>query len=130
VPADAALAAAHAEALETLAADEEDADRRARLEFLAESLTLRGEPVELSTEALRAYVGTYGPRMITLDGGVLRYSRDGGPERVLTPVGDDRFLLGEENDFRLRFERDGDGRVVRIVGLYADGREEPHERAD
>jgi hypothetical protein len=130
VPADAALAAAHAEALETLAADEEDADRRARLEFLAESLTLRGEPVELSTEALRDYVGTYGPRVIALEGGVLRYSRDGGPERVLTPVGDDRFLLGEENDFRLRFERDGDGRVVRIVGLYADGREEPHERAD
>jgi hypothetical protein len=43
-------------------------------------------------------------------------------------VGQDRFLVGDLDDFRLRFERDAYGKVVRLVGAYSDGHEEPSER--
>jgi hypothetical protein len=36
--------------------------------------------------------------------------------------------VGDLNDFRIRFERDAGGSVVRLVGLYPDGTEEPNAR--
>ncbi|HWN41504.1 MAG TPA: hypothetical protein VNW71_04750 [Thermoanaerobaculia bacterium] len=48
----------------------------------------------------------------------------------LQPVGQDRFLVGDLDDFRIRFERDASGKVVRLVGLYPDGSEEPNPRGE
>jgi len=133
-PADQALDVAHAEALAVLAEAAEDPERKANLEFIAETMKLRlaaaDEAGGPSADELRAYVGTYGPRVVTFEGGALRYRRGDGPVLELEPVGGDLFLFAEETAFRLRFERDGEGRVVRIVGLYADGREEPHDREE
>ncbi len=46
----------------------------------------------------------------------------------LEPLGDDWFLVGELDYFRLRFERDDDGRVVRLVGVYDNGRTDANAR--
>jgi len=131
-PADQALDVAHAEAVAVLAGAAEDPERKANLEFIAGTMKLRLAAADgqagPSADELRAYVGTYGPRVITFEEGTLRYRRGDGPVLELEPVGDDLFLFAGETAFRLRFERAGDGRVVRIVGLYADGREEPHDR--
>jgi hypothetical protein len=48
----------------------------------------------------------------------------------LLPIGQDRFLVGDLDDFRIRFERDASGKVVRLVGQYSDGNEEPNERTE
>jgi len=131
-PADQALDVAHAEAVAVLAGAAEDPERKANLEFIAGTMKLRLAAADgqagPSADELRAYVGTYGPRVITFEEGTLRYRRGDGPVLELEPVGYDLFLFAGETAFRLRFERAGDGRVVRIVGLYADGREEPHDR--
>jgi hypothetical protein len=67
---------------------------------------------------------------VEIEGGGLTYRRGEGPRLPLTPVGGDAFLVGDLDQFRIRFERDEAGRVVRLVGLYADGREEPSARSE
>jgi hypothetical protein len=73
-----------------------------------------------------AYVGAYGPVVTLADGG-LWYQRPPGPQLRLLPIGGDRFLVGELDNFWIRFER-ADGRIVRLVGQQADGIEEPSAR--
>ena len=46
----------------------------------------------------------------------------------LLPIGQDRFLVDDIDDFRIRFERDASGSVVRLIDLHPDGTEEPHAR--
>lgn len=77
---------------------------------------------------MQAFVGTYGPRAISLEDGALWYQRGKIRRMQLLPVGQDRFLVGDLDDFRIRFERDASGKVVRLVGLYSDGSEEPNPR--
>ena len=130
VAADEAFDVAYTAALEELAERSEMPAEKTRLAFLAETLKLRRSPVELAAEDLQAYVGTYGPRVVRLAEGRLTYRRGEGRERLLLPVGGDRFLLDGMDGFRLRFERDEQGAVIRIVGLYDDGRQEPNDRSE
>lgn len=129
VPDGDALEVAHARALAAVAEAADDPRRKAEAEFAGRILEDRRHPAELSPADLEEYTGTFGPRVIASEGGTLHYRRGDGPPRELTPVGDDRFLVGDSLSFRVRFERDESGQVTRIVGLYADGREEPHERS-
>jgi retinol-binding protein 3 len=129
VPADQALEVAHLHALGAIQERAGDSDLAVRIGFLRESLAARQNPATLAEAELRAYVGSYGPREIRLEEGRLEYRRDQGPWQGLTPMGSDRFLVGDLHSFHIRFERDAEGRVARLVGLYDDGREEPHPRA-
>lgn len=128
VPAPEALAAAHARALGAVAEKAADPAQKVELEFVRGVLEDRSKPVNLSAAELQAFVGTYGPRNITLEDGALWYQRGGGRKVRLQPVGQDRFLVGDFDNFRVRFERDAGGKVVRLVGSYPDGSEEPNAR--
>jgi retinol-binding protein 3 len=131
VPAGEALARAHRMAIEALAEKAEDPERKRQLAWTARMMEDRAKaPGELAAAELAAYAGTYGPRIVEAEGGRLTYRRGEGVRHPLIPVGGDAFLVGELDSFRLRFERDAAGRVVRLVGLYDDGREEPSERSD
>lgn len=130
VPADQALARAHQMAVAELAEKATEPEDRRRLAWTARMIEDRGKAVTLPPDDLAAYAGAYGPRTIEADGGGLVYRRGEGPRLPLTPVGGDAFLVGDLDQFRLRFERDDSGRVVRLVGLYADGREEPSARTE
>ncbi|HET9212697.1 MAG TPA: S41 family peptidase [Thermoanaerobaculia bacterium] len=124
-----ALAVAHARALTAVAEKATDPRQKAEIEFTRGMVEDRGKPpASLSPAELQAFAGTYGPRTITLDNGTLWYQRGKGRRQRLLPLGQDRFLVGDLEDFRLRFERDASGTVVRLVGLYADGTEEPSAR--
>jgi hypothetical protein len=129
VAADQALARAHEMALAALAERATDPEERRRLAWDARMIADRGKRVTLAGTELAAYAGSYEPRLVELEDGTLFYRRAGGPRHPLVPVGGDEFLVGELTDFRLRFERDAGGRVVRLVGLYADGSEEPSPRS-
>jgi hypothetical protein len=130
VPAAESLGTAHELALDELSEGETDPARRAALEWARDEIRSRREPVELSRREAAALVGDYGPRRVSLASGRLHDQRDGGAKHVLTAMGDDRFRVGELDFFRLRFERNAAGRVVRLEGQYSGGRTDAHERAN
>lgn len=73
--------------------------------------------------------GKYGPRHITLEGGQLYYQREGRSKIKLLPLDGSTFLLDGLGTFRVRFVEDGEGRVTKLAGLYADGQEDESPRA-
>ncbi|MCG8455660.1 MAG: S41 family peptidase, partial [Holophagales bacterium] len=129
VPAAHAFDMAYRKALDDLLAATEDPTRRAGLEWALDGIVDGSELPVLDAAALEAYVGTYGPRVIELRDGGLHYQRSGGPSRRLAPLAEDVFALEGVDYFRIRFERDADGRVQTLVGLYQDGREESSPRS-
>ncbi len=130
VPAAEALAVAQARALAAVAEKATDPAQKAVVEFVRGVLEDRRKPASLSAAELQAFAGTYGPRTIIAEDGALWYQRGKGRRLRLLAVGQDRFLVGDLDDFRIRFERDASGSVVRLVGLYPDGTEEPNSRGD
>ena len=78
---------------------------------------------------MKKYVGTYGPRRIFIDDGNLYYQREDRDRHKLEPMGDGVFRVGELDYFRLTFEKDDSGKVVRIVGNYDNGRTDGNDRS-
>lgn len=101
-----------------------------RIEWLREGVDAAAVEYQPTAEELGTYVGEYGPRRIQLEGAGLMYSRDGGTPRSLTPMAEDLFALDGNASFRMRFERDAQGQVVAIIGLYADGRTDRSPRSN
>ncbi len=122
-----ALDVAHSRALAALAEKATDPEQKAAVEFVRNVLEDRRKPATLSAAELQAFAGTFGPRTITLEDGALWYQRGRNRKWRLQPLGQDRFLVGDLNDFRIRFERDG-GTVQRLIASYADGNEERNTR--
>ena len=127
-PAPEALEVAHTRALATMAEKSADPAHKTELEFLRGLLEDRRKPVTLSAAEMQAFAGAYGPRTISVQDGALWYQRGNGRKQRLLPVGQDRFLVGDLDSFRIRFERDASGNVTRLIGLYSNGNEEPHAR--
>ena len=128
VPAAEALDVAHSRALAAVAGKATDPEQKASVEFVRNVLEDRRKLTALSAAEMQAYAGTFGPRTITLEDGALWYQRGKNRKMKLQPVGQDRFLVGDLNDFRIRFERDGGGSVQRLIANYADGNEERNSR--
>jgi hypothetical protein len=123
VPAAQALTVAHSRALAAIAGKSIDPEVKATATLVHQILEGRLHPVIVPAGELAAMVGTYGPRRVTLEGGVLLYQRDDQPRQLLLPIGNDQFLVGDLNDRLMRFERGSNGKIVRMVGV-AVGREE------
>jgi hypothetical protein len=128
VPVEQALDTAHADALQKLIEAEQDAQYKAGLEWALEGIESRLSPVEISKKEMRQYVGSYGPRRVFIEDDALWYRREDRPAYRLQPLGEDRFLVGDLDYFRLAFERDDRGRIVRIVGMYDSGRTDSNDR--
>ena len=71
VPAAEALEVAHAKALAAIAAKATDPRIKAEAEFTRGLLEDRRAPVTLSADEMQAYVGSYGPRVVSLENGAL-----------------------------------------------------------
>lgn len=85
------------------------------------------------TEAQKIeYAGQYGPRTISVEGDALVYAREGTNRGAMTmiPLAKDLFGFDEIDWFRLSFERDDQGKVVAVVGLYQSGQRDRNARAD
>jgi hypothetical protein len=128
VPEEQALDAAYADALKKLIEAEEDEQIVAGYQWAMNGLDSRLHPIELSKKQMKDYIGRYGPRRIFIEDGVLYYQRDDRPRLALEPMGEDLFRVGDLDYFRLSFERNESGKVVRIIGLYDNGRRDQHER--
>ncbi len=124
-----ALLVAHQHALETIAKKEADPAVAAKLRWDMATLKARIQPAVVAPKQLARLVGVYGPRAITLDDGVLYYQREGRSRTALVALSHAVFMPEGLDHFRVRFEEEN-GEIVRLVGLYDDGREEPSARTD
>ena len=86
----------------------------------------------MTAERLREYEGDFDTRHVELRDGALFYYREGTDDptpRRLYPISDDTFVLKDFDFFRLRFDRESDGTVHRVVGLYIDGNQDESPRS-
>ena len=128
VPASDALQTAQLEALKARQEQETDEDILHQLAWAQKGIETQLHPVTLSQSEMAVYIGTYGPRRIFSEESTLWYQREDRPRFRLAPMGEDIFMLEELGYFRLRFERDESGKVIRVVGLYDNGMQDMHER--
>lgn len=106
-----ALEVAETHALRRLAAAAEGPDR-ARLEALAEATQARGEG-RTAALPLAAYAGTFGERIVVVEGGRLNYRRVNRPLIPLIPLGGNRFALEFDPAIRIDFQMEG-GRATAL----------------
>jgi hypothetical protein len=128
VPAEQALTAAHADALRKLIDAEEDEEYKATLSWALEDLESELKPTTISMEQMQEYVGRYGPRRVFLEDGVLYYQREDRPRYAMRPMGPDLFHIGDLDYFRLEFERNDTGAIVKVIGLYDNGQTDENPR--
>ena len=128
VPADQALEAAHADALGKLIEAETDEEFRVQLEWEMLVIERRLDPIDLSLEQMEEYTGQYGPRRIFIEDGSIFYQRQERSSFQLEAIERDLFKVGDLDYFRLSFGRDDEGKIVKVIGLYRDGRSDEHER--
>ncbi len=126
--ADQALDTAYLHALKALEETCDDPVRRFQLTWARDGLASRQSPVSLSPKQLDDFVGSYGVRQVRREGDHLVYQRGENPPMTMIPMGEDNFRLAEIEFFRMRFERDDRGRVVRLAGMYGDGHTDVSER--
>jgi hypothetical protein len=107
---------------------ETDEDARFRTNWSLKSLQAKLNPVVLPAETLNAYVGSFGPRNISVEGGVLYYQRQDRPKFRLLALGDDEFDLDGLPGFRVHFVRDASGAVAELQGQYDDGSSDTNKR--
>jgi hypothetical protein len=128
VPVDQALDAARADALRKLIDGEEDEQVIAAYQWGLTDLESRLNPIKLSKKQMKQYVGVYGPRRIFIEEGVLYYQRENRPRYEMMPMGEDLFRFNDLDYFRITFERNKSGKVVKLIGMYNSGRTDGNER--
>lgn len=122
---DKALETAQVMASRRLAEREKDPEFKAYYQWHHEAYKAVLNPVSLAKDALRSYVGTYGPRKVTLEGGSLFYQREGQAKRRMIPIVEGCFALDGNANFRLRFLKERD-RIVAVEGLDPTGVTDKH----
>jgi CubicO group peptidase (beta-lactamase class C family) len=101
--------------------DPDDETSARWVEWLGGLLEATADPVSMSEEVLTSYVGTYGPRVLTLEEGRLHYQRGEGRKHSLIPLADNLFALEGMNFFRVELVHAPSGAVEKIVGHYING---------
>jgi hypothetical protein len=115
-----ALATAHSDALKTLAARQTDPKRRQELAWTAETVEAELHPVALDAAAMASYAGTYGNRVVSVDGGRLMYQRRADrPADALTAITATEFAPTPAE--RIDFVRDASGAVTALRVRTAGG---------
>jgi hypothetical protein len=116
-----ALDVAYADALRHLLAERTNETTRRGLEWALEALEVEDPPSKLPLPELQQLAGQYGNRRIRIEGDHLTYQRGRRTVHRMVPLGNDRFLLANVDGFRITFERDPSGRVVRMLDQWDDG---------
>jgi dipeptidase len=104
--------------------DPENANGKRCLKWVRDMSRAENDPMALPVNTLKRFVGDYGPRHITIRDNILYYHREGGSEFRLIPISDDTFALKGINYFQLHFASNENGEIVKIIGLYLDGRKD------
>ena len=123
-----ALEAAHLDALDKIKKQKEgDKEAQGRLSWIMAELNAQLKPVSVEETVLRSYVGSYGPRTISWEDGILYYQREGNPRYELLALSEDSFKPIGTDGFHIQMERK-DGAVIAIIGQYEGGGTDRSER--
>ncbi len=122
-----ALNTAYTKALESLTENNPDENAQARYQWIIEGLKAAEQSIELSAADLKAYTGSYGPRVITTADNNLYYQREDGPQYQLIPMGNHKFMIEEIPYFRIQFEHQND-QITALIGQYDNGRTDKNSK--
>jgi hypothetical protein len=115
-----ALTTAHIKAIEALKEKSSDDESIYRYSWVLETLNANNNAVNIDKATLQSFVGSYGPRVVTVENGQLYYQRAKGGKYQLIPIAADKFQIKELSYFRIQFESTDD-KVTAIIGLYDNG---------
>ena len=116
VKADQALAKAQEIIMEGALATVKDPGETFALQWGLVSVKAQLAPVILLDSLKTEYAGVYGTRTIFIEDGHLMFQRGNGPKRKLFALTEDTFELEGVDHYRLRFVRNSDGKVERMIG--------------
>lgn len=122
VPADQALDVAHMEALKKELETDIPEFIKHRIQWVIDGYDIKLNPIDIDTETLKKYAGTYGPRTITFEDGSLYYQRIDRPKFKMIPMTETMFWFEDLDYFRLSVELDDNGNPVALIGNYDNGR--------
>jgi len=125
VTSDRALETAQVLAIKKMSEQEEDPEFKKYYLWMYEGYKSRLNPVTISLDVLKSYVGTYGPRKITFKDGFLFYQREGRVKMKMIPISEDYFMFNEIDYFRLKILKE-DNKVIGVEGYTADGPTDRH----
>jgi hypothetical protein len=126
VPAAQAFDRAYRMAVEKLAAQASEPQRKSRYEWILTGLDVKANPARVDVKTLERYAGVYGERKVTFENGTLFYQRT-GPKFRLTPMTETLFAVEGLDDFRVEFVVKG-RKAVELIGLYANGERQASPR--
>ncbi len=122
-----ALDKAYLMALEKILKTTKSNEQKFLLNWAIDGARARIEPVKLDQNLQEKYVGEYGERRITLEGGELFYQRTGQKYKLI-PLNENLFAVEGLDYFRIEMTVDENGDVTELVGLYDNGRKNPSKR--
>jgi len=129
---------AHFEAVKNLADKTSDARRKQQLSWLAGLLQLKAQGAkEIPVSLLQSYSGKYdsGKIVVSLQQGQLYFLGASGVKRKLYALTDDTFLIEDqsvppESQARVRFIKNGEGKVTELQLMVSDGRTFPRAKVN
>lgn len=128
VASDKALTVARMMILDSLVKSESDSLNRLQMNWWISALRYDTTQYSVPAEKLADFAGQYGPRKIWVENGSLWYQRDQNPKARLVPLEADLFQHAASQYFRVKFVRDANGKVVELIGVYAQGRTDSNKR--
>ena len=136
VAADRALRVAHSEALKGLVVKATDEVRKQQLTWLAALVELDAYgPKQVPPAVLMSYTGKYDSAkiVVSLEQAQLYFLGASGVRRKLHALAEDTFLIEDtsvapENQARVRFVKNSEGKVTELQLLVADGRAFPRAK--
>jgi len=121
VQAEMALDTAHLIALKKIREKETDEDRQFAIDWAILGLEAKTDPAEVDATILASYAGSYGPRKLIFEDGVLYYQRDGRQRLPTIPLSDHLFAIDGIDMFRFEVVTDDSDQPVKLVGHYDNG---------
>lgn len=125
VASDRALETAQVLAMKKMSEKEEDPKFKKYYLWMYEGYNSRLNPVTISRDVLKSYVGTYGPRVITLEDSSLFYQRGEQTKMKMIPISEDYFMFNEIDYFRLKILKE-DNKVIGVEGYSFEGPTDRH----
>ncbi len=108
-------------ALQKISENVKDEKMKSHFQWMIESIEGAMNAQGIDETTMKSYAGNYGDRTITIENGNLYYQRKGRQKFQMTPMSNDTFMFRDIDYFRIKFEKDSNGNVTGIAGLYDDG---------
>ncbi len=121
VPQNIALETAEKLALEKILKKTKEPERISALNWQIDGLKAITNPYTTDENTLKSFAGVYEDRTVTFENGKLYYQREGRPKMEMIPMAENMFMIAEVPYFRIKFNKDSDGKPTEFIGLYDDG---------